>query len=99
MWNARDSSAVDRFVADDFVIVTGGVTVSGRENFKKWIDGFLATSTTTGASEASARVCARRHPVPPFEGMAERRCVGVAQPLRHFLDIEPDIAQQVDRQG
>ena len=29
MWNARDSSAVDRFVADDFVIVTGGVTVSG----------------------------------------------------------------------
>ena len=43
VWNAHDSSAVDRFVVDDFVIVTGGVTVSGRENFKKWIDGFLAT--------------------------------------------------------
>ena len=44
-WNAHDSSAVDSFVVDDFVIVTGGVTVSGRENFKKWIDGFLVTWT------------------------------------------------------
>ena len=34
--------AVDRFVVDDFVIVTGGETISGRENFKKWIEGFLA---------------------------------------------------------
>jgi steroid delta-isomerase-like uncharacterized protein len=43
VWNAHDSSAADRFVVDDFVIVTGGQTVTGRENFKKWIDGFLAT--------------------------------------------------------
>jgi hypothetical protein len=34
VWNAHDPSAVDRFVVDDFVIVTGGETVSGRENFK-----------------------------------------------------------------
>ena len=26
---------------DDFVIVTGGETISGRENFKRWIAGFL----------------------------------------------------------
>ena len=42
VWNAHDPSAVDRFVVDDFVIVTGGETVSGRENFKHWIEGFLS---------------------------------------------------------
>jgi len=42
VWNAHDAEAVDRFVVDDFVIVTGGETISGRENFKKWIEGFLA---------------------------------------------------------
>jgi steroid delta-isomerase-like uncharacterized protein len=43
VWNAHDSSAVERFVVDDFVIVTGGRTVTGRDNFKNWIDGFFAT--------------------------------------------------------
>ncbi len=42
VWNAHDPSAVDRFVVDDFVIVTGGETVEGRENFKDWIEGFLS---------------------------------------------------------
>ena len=42
VWNAHDPAAADRFVADDFVIVTGGETISGRENFKNWIAGFLA---------------------------------------------------------
>jgi limonene-1,2-epoxide hydrolase len=41
-WNTHHPAAVDRFVVDDFVIVTGGETVTGRDNFKKWIDGFLA---------------------------------------------------------
>jgi steroid delta-isomerase-like uncharacterized protein len=41
VWNAHDPAAVDRFVVDDFVIVTGGETVTGRENFKRWIVGFL----------------------------------------------------------
>jgi hypothetical protein len=35
VWNAHDPAAADRFVADDFVIVTGGETVTGRENFKR----------------------------------------------------------------
>jgi steroid delta-isomerase-like uncharacterized protein len=43
VWNAHDAAAVDRFVVDDFVIVTGGEAVCGRENFKKWIEGFLST--------------------------------------------------------
>jgi ketosteroid isomerase-like protein len=42
VWNAHDAAAVDRFVVDDFVIVTGGEAVFGRENFKTWIEGFLA---------------------------------------------------------
>lgn len=41
VWNAHDPAAVDRFVVEDFVIVTGGDTIRGRENFKTWIEGFL----------------------------------------------------------
>jgi ketosteroid isomerase-like protein len=41
-WNAHDPAAVDRFVVDDFVIVTGGEAIAGRENFKNWVAGFLA---------------------------------------------------------
>jgi steroid delta-isomerase-like uncharacterized protein len=42
VWNAHDAAAVDKFVVDDFVIVSGGETITGRENFKKWVEGFLA---------------------------------------------------------
>jgi steroid delta-isomerase-like uncharacterized protein len=42
VWNAHDPSAIDRFVVDDFVIVSGGETISGRENFKQWVAGFVA---------------------------------------------------------
>jgi ketosteroid isomerase-like protein len=41
VWNAHDASGADRFVVDDFVIVSGGETISGRENFKQWIEAFL----------------------------------------------------------
>ena len=43
MWNGHDPVAVDRYVVDDFVIVSGGETIAGRENFKRWIERFLAT--------------------------------------------------------
>ena len=42
VWNAHDAAAIDRFVVDDFVIVTGGDAVSGRENFKDRTTGFLS---------------------------------------------------------
>lgn len=42
VWNAHDPSAIDKFVVDDFVIVSGGETISGRESFKQWVAGFLA---------------------------------------------------------
>jgi nuclear transport factor 2 (NTF2) superfamily protein len=41
VWNAHDPEAVDRYVVDDFVIVSGGEMITGRENFKDWIRGFL----------------------------------------------------------
>ena len=41
VWNAHDARAADRFVVDDFVIVTAGETISGREKFKEWIEAFL----------------------------------------------------------
>jgi hypothetical protein len=43
VWNGHDPAAVDRYVVDDFVIVSGGETIAGRENFKRWIERFLAT--------------------------------------------------------
>jgi ketosteroid isomerase-like protein len=43
VWNAHDPAAVDRFVVDDVIIVTGGETIRGRENFKRWVAGFLVT--------------------------------------------------------
>ena len=45
VWNAHDAAAVDRFVVDNFIIVTGGETITGRENFKRWIEGFLTKIT------------------------------------------------------
>jgi ketosteroid isomerase-like protein len=42
VWNGHDPEAADRFVVDDFVIVSGGETIAGRENFKSWIGRFLA---------------------------------------------------------
>jgi ketosteroid isomerase-like protein len=42
VWNGHDPAAVDRFVVDDFVIVSGGQTIEGREDFKRWISQFLA---------------------------------------------------------
>jgi steroid delta-isomerase-like uncharacterized protein len=45
VWNAHDAAAVDRFVSEDFVIVTGGRTITGRENFKAWVDDFLTALT------------------------------------------------------
>jgi hypothetical protein len=40
VWAARNPSAVDRFVTEDFVITSAGVDITGRENFKAWVAGF-----------------------------------------------------------
>ena len=46
VWNAHDPAAVDRFVVDDFVIVTGGETVTGRDNFSAGSPVFWRRSMT-----------------------------------------------------
>jgi hypothetical protein len=42
VWNGHDPGAADDFVVEDFVIVSGGETIAGREAFKHWIGNFLA---------------------------------------------------------
>ena len=41
VWQAQEIDAIDRFVVDDFVITTGGVDVTSKEDFKKWVKQFL----------------------------------------------------------
>ena len=41
VWNANNPDAVDRFVVDDVVVVSGGREISGREDFKNWVREFL----------------------------------------------------------
>jgi ketosteroid isomerase-like protein len=42
VWQARDPQAAARFVAEDFVITSGGVDIKGRDAFIQWIGAFLA---------------------------------------------------------
>lgn len=43
VWQSKDPDAVDRLVAEDFAITSGGVDIRSREIFKKWVAGFLAS--------------------------------------------------------
>lgn len=42
VWQAKDPQAAERFVAEDFVITSGGVEIVGREAFIDWIGVFLS---------------------------------------------------------
>jgi len=43
VWQApQDPDAIDRLVAEDFVITSGGHEIHGREAFKKWVVEFQA---------------------------------------------------------
>jgi hypothetical protein len=42
VWQAKNPEAVDRYVAEDFVITSGGVEISSRAEFKKWVAVFLS---------------------------------------------------------
>jgi ketosteroid isomerase-like protein len=41
VWKAENPNAIADFVVDDFVIITGGVEVVGKENFIGWVRSFL----------------------------------------------------------
>lgn len=40
VWQAGNPEAVDKYVADDFVITTGGTEIRSRGEFKKWVANF-----------------------------------------------------------
>ena len=42
VWQAKDPQAAARFVAEDFVITSGGMDIVGREAFIQWIGVFLS---------------------------------------------------------
>ena len=42
VWQGQDFDAIDAFVVDDFVLVTGGERIESREAFKAWAKGFGA---------------------------------------------------------
>lgn len=43
VWQSKNPHAVDRLVAEDFAITTGGVEIRSREAFKTWVAAFLAS--------------------------------------------------------
>ncbi|HEY3598341.1 MAG TPA: nuclear transport factor 2 family protein [Paraburkholderia sp.] len=43
VWQARNPHAVDRLVADDFAITSGGVVIESRQAFKDWVAAFLSS--------------------------------------------------------
>ncbi|GAB7522130.1 ester cyclase [Paraburkholderia sp. 2C] len=42
VWQSGNPDAVDKLVAEDFGITTGGVTIGSRDTFKSWAAAFLA---------------------------------------------------------
>jgi hypothetical protein len=43
VWKSRDADAVDKLVAEDFVMTSGGVEIRSRAEFKKWVAAFLGS--------------------------------------------------------
>jgi hypothetical protein len=43
VWQSRNPDAVDQLVAHDFAITSGGVEISSRAAFKKWVAAFLSS--------------------------------------------------------
>src|SRR5882724_6828031 len=41
VWRGHNPDAIDRFVADDCVITTGGVDITTKAKFKEWVKQFL----------------------------------------------------------
>jgi hypothetical protein len=41
VWQQQNIEAIDRYVAEDFVITSDGVDIVSRSQFKAWVAGFL----------------------------------------------------------
>ena len=40
VWNERNPNAIDRFVVDDFILISGGKEIRSKENFRQWLRDF-----------------------------------------------------------
>ena len=67
VWKApQDPEAIDRLIAEDFIITSGGREIQGREAFKRWVIGFQEKirdlqfeSIETFQNEDGSRVASR----------------------------------------
>ncbi len=66
VWELGNPEAVDKYVADDFVITTGGKDISSKAEFKKWVAEFQSKISDmnfkvieTIANEDGSRVVTR----------------------------------------
>jgi len=66
VWIKRNPDAAAQFVAEDFIITTGGVDIYGRDAFIEWIKAFLSkiegfkfSSIETFQNAAGTRVASR----------------------------------------
>ena len=66
VWQSKKPDAIDSLVTEDFLITSGGVEISSREAFKKWVAAFLSSIDDfefhvieTFQNEAGDRVASR----------------------------------------
>jgi len=43
IWQEKNPDAADHIVAEDFAVTSGGILISSRDAFKKWVAGFLGS--------------------------------------------------------
>ncbi len=41
VWNEHNPDAIDRFVIDDFILISNGKEIRSKENFRQWLRDFL----------------------------------------------------------
>jgi SnoaL-like domain len=66
VWNGHNPDAIDRFVVDDFILISAGKEVRSKENFRQWIRDFLGNvndlkfeSVESFQNEDGSRVASR----------------------------------------
>ncbi|MBP0905051.1 ester cyclase [Mariniflexile gromovii] len=58
--SSHDLKAIDELMTEDYVITTGGKTISGRDNFKKWVQTFQ-TKLTNAITISQEIIVSEKH--------------------------------------
>lgn len=100
VWQAENPQAVDQYVAEDFVITSGGIEVRSRGEFKRWIAAFLSRINDfefhiveTFQNEAGDRVAARWRVTGKNNGFAG------TEPDQKPIDLCGTAIWEVDNEG